>query len=189
MGAQLQSLGNTQLVLRLLANSNHVTSLDLVGRNVHGLAVDADGLVGYQLTRFGTSGTEAHAVYDVVQTAFQDLQQVLTSGALTAGCFLVVTTELTLQNAVDTTDFLLLTQLQTVVGQATTALAVLTRDVFGLALGVEGASAALQEQVGAFTARQFALGTNVTSHSSLSPITRDVFSADGSRCAGSGSRR
>ena len=74
-------------------------------------------------------------------------------------------------------------------GKVTTTLAVLARNVFCFALRVEGADAALQEQISAFAAGQFALGTNVTSHFSLSPITRDAFSAGGSRCAGSGLRR
>src|SRR5690606_38443297 len=107
--AQFEGLGDAQLVTALLANSNHVTGLDLVGRDVHGLAVDGNRLVGNQLTGFRTSRTEAHAIHDVVETAFEQLQQVFAGSALTAGSFLVVTAELALQHAVDTTNFLLLT--------------------------------------------------------------------------------
>src|SRR5690606_10787119 len=109
-------------------------------------------------------------------TAFEQLQQVLTGSALTAGSFLVVAAELALEHAIDTTYFLLLTQLSAVIGQTTTALAVNTRRSFDVALRFERARATLQEEIGAFTTRQFALGTNITSHSSLSPdYTRRFF--------------
>src|SRR5690606_28314332 len=116
--------------------------------------------------------------------ALEQLQQVFAGSALTTGSFLVVAAELTLQDAVDTTNFLLLTQLQTVVGQTATTGTMLTGNGFDVALRFKRAGTTLQEEIGAFTTRQFALGTNVTSHSSLSPITRDASSTDGTRCAG-----
>ncbi len=129
-----------------------------------------------QLARFGTSGAEAHAIHDVVQTALEQLQQVLAGSALAAGSFLVVTAELTLQHTVDTAHFLLLAQLGAVVGQAATTLAVHTWRSFNVALGFERARTTLQEEISAFTTRQFALGTNITSHSLLSPdYTRRFF--------------
>jgi hypothetical protein len=87
---------------------------------------------------------------------------------LSSSSFLVVTAELTLQNAVDTTDLLLFTQLGAVVGLTATALAVDTWGCFDVALRFQSANAALQEQIGAFTTRQFAFWTNVTCHSSVS---------------------
>lgn len=81
---------------------------------------------------------------------------------------MVVTAELTLQNTVDTTDFLFLTQLGAVVRLTATALAVDTWGCFDVALRFQSANAALQEQVSAFTTRQFAFWTNVTCHSSVS---------------------
>src|SRR5690606_8665853 len=104
--AELESLSNTQLILRFLANRNHITGTNLIRRYVYGIAVNSDGLVRNQLTGFGASSTVAHAVYDVVQTAFEQLQQVLTCCALTAGSFFVVTAELTLKYTVNTTNFL-----------------------------------------------------------------------------------
>ncbi|MNJ76055.1 hypothetical protein D3C77_732570 [compost metagenome] len=65
----------------------------------------------------------------------------------------------------------------------------LTGSGFDVALGFERARTTLQEEVGTFTTGQFALGTNVTSHFSLSPFTRDASSADGTRYAGWASRR
>src|SRR5690606_14493153 len=95
---------------------------------------------------------------------------------LTTGRFFVVTAELTLEHAIDTTYFLLFTQLGAVVGQATAMLAMNAWRSFDVALGFERARTTLQEEIGAFTTRQFALGTNITSHSSLSPdYTRRFF--------------
>ncbi|MNE31207.1 hypothetical protein D3C80_1247590 [compost metagenome] len=148
----------------------------MVGRNVYSLAVDADRFVRNQLTGFSASSAVAHTVDDVVQTAFEQLQQVLTSSAFLAGRFFVITAELTLEHTVDTTNFLLLTQLGAVVGLTATALTVNTWGCFDVALRFQGADAAFQEQISAFTTRQFAFGTNVTSHFSLSPdYTRRFF--------------
>ena len=61
-------------------------------------------------------------------------------------------------------------------GLATATLTVDTGSCFDVALRFKRANTALQEEIGAFTARQFALGTNVTSHFSLSPVyTRRFF--------------
>ena len=50
-------------------------------------------------------------VYNVVQTTFQQSQQVFTCVAFQTCCFFIVVTELTLQHTVDTANFLLFTQL------------------------------------------------------------------------------
>lgn len=81
----------------------------------------------------------------------------------------VVAAELTLENAVDTTDLLLFTQLGAVVGLATAALAVDAWSSFNIALRFDSAHTTLQEEIGAFTTCQFAFWTNVTSHSLQSP--------------------
>ncbi|KPY94206.1 Uncharacterized protein ALO36_05376 [Pseudomonas syringae pv. tomato] len=169
MGTQIESLDNTQLILSLFADSNNVASTNLIRRNVNGFAVYANRLVRNQLTGFGTRRAEAHAVYNVVQTAFEQLQQVLACCTFLAGGFFVVAAELTLENAVDTTDFLLFTQLGTVIGLATAALAVDAWSCFDVALGFDSANAALQKEIGAFTTSKFAFWTNVTSHFLQSP--------------------
>ncbi|GFS24356.1 hypothetical protein ElyMa_005155300 [Elysia marginata] len=86
-----------------------------------------------QLARFRTGRTETHTVNNVIKAAFKQLQQVRTCCALDAICFLVVATELLFQYAVDTTNLLLLTQLNTIVGQTTTTLTVLARNGFSAA--------------------------------------------------------
>src|SRR5690606_29318893 len=118
---------------------NHITGLDLVRGYVHGRTIHGDRLVRYQLARLGASGTEAHAVNDVVQTALEQLQQVLAGSALATGSFLVVAAELALENAIDATDFLLFAQLGAVVGLATTTLTMLAGSRFDIALRFQSA--------------------------------------------------
>src|SRR5690606_39675979 len=59
---------------------------------------------------------------------------------------------------------LLLTQLNAVIGQAPATLAMLSRGALGAALGLQGADAALQEQIGSFTTRQFTGRTQISGH-------------------------
>ncbi len=122
----------------------------------------------HQLARFSTRGAKTHAVYDVVETAFQQLQQVFAGRAFQACSFLVVVAELLLQYAVDTAYFLLFTQLYAVVGQTAAARAVLPWGGFGFALTFECTHAALEEKICSLPASQLALGSNVSSHVSCS---------------------
>src|SRR5690606_30015699 len=168
LGCQVQRAIDAQLVLGLLANGNHITRGNQVGRNVHGLAVDTDGLVGNQLTSFGTRGAKTHTVYNVIQTTLEQLQQVLTGSALQTGSFLVVVAELTFEDAVDTTNFLLLAQLSAVLGETTATLTMHARRTLQLALGIKSAYAALEEQISAFATRQLTFGTNISSHLTVS---------------------
>src|SRR3546814_14664500 len=80
-------------------------------------AVDRDAAVRNQLARGRAGHGEAHAVDDVVQAGFEQLQQVLAGVALPGRGLLVVVAELALEQAVDALDLLLLTQLGGVVGQ------------------------------------------------------------------------
>src|SRR5690606_23897442 len=188
---QFHGVFHTQLVLGLFTHGNDVARANLVGRHVNRLAIHRDGTVGDQLTCLGAGGAKAHAVDYIVQTAFQQLQEDFAGGATGAGSLLVVTTELLFQHAIHTTYFLLFAQLNAVVGQA--ALTAVGRSrarrLIRLALGIQRADTALQEQVGAFTTGKLALGTDVSCHLALTPVTRGVFSAAGSRCAESVSRR
>src|SRR5690554_4244421 len=163
-----ESALNAHLVFRLFTDGNHVTGLDLVGGHVDGTAIDRNRLVTHQLTCFGTRRAEAHAVDDVVQAGFEQLQQNFTCCTGTTCGFFIVAAELLLEYAIHATHFLLLTKLQAVVGKTLTALAVHTRNLFGFTLFLEGSHAALQKEVGAFTTRQFTLRSNITSHESVS---------------------
>src|SRR5690606_10555119 len=146
----------------------YIAHLHLVGRNVDRFAIYQDCLVRHELTRLCTRGTEAHAVGNVVQAAFEQLQQVFAGRALATGSFLVVAAELLLEDAVKATYFLLLAQLHAVVRQAATTLAVLAGRGFNLALGVDGTHTAGQEQVGSFAAGKLTSRSSVSCHYSIS---------------------
>src|SRR6218665_1638246 len=153
---QLHRVDDAQLLLGLLAHGNGVAGLDQVGRDVDDFTVHGDALVRDQLASFGARGAEAHAVNDVVQTAFQQRQQVHAGRALAALGFSEVAAELTLQHAIHALDLLLFTPLQTEVGGALTGgTAVLAGLRVELGLVRDGATGALQEQVGAFAAGKF----------------------------------
>jgi len=66
--------------------ANNIFRLDLVGRDVHSLTVDENGLVRYQLASLRTRHGKSHAVHHVIQPAFQQTQQVFTGGAFLLGC-------------------------------------------------------------------------------------------------------
>jgi hypothetical protein len=121
--------------------------------------------VRHQLARFGAGRAEAHAVDDVVQARLEQRQQVRAGVALAALGFGEVAAELALQHAVHALDLLLLAQLQAeVAGARAGGAAMLAGLAVELGLVADGAAGALQEQVGAFTAGQFGLGSEVTCH-------------------------
>ena len=60
----------------------------------------------HDLPRLGTTDPEAHTICNGIEAAFEQLQQVLTRLALAPVGFRVTFTELTLEDAVKTTNFL-----------------------------------------------------------------------------------
>src|SRR5207302_10445697 len=79
---------------------------------------------------FATRGAEAHAIGDVVEPRFEELQQPLARDALGARGIMVRVAELPLEQAVGVAHLLLLAQLLAVVGKPRAAfLAVLARRV------------------------------------------------------------
>ena len=110
------SLFKTGRLAELYPNTDldHVTGLDLVGRNVDLLAIDGEVSVAHQLTSVAAGLSKAQAEHDVVQTALHDLEQVLTGLAGASLSTQVSIVELLLQNAVDKLDLLLLLQLRCV---------------------------------------------------------------------------
>src|SRR5690606_18053310 len=174
LSGHLERVLHAKLLAGLLADLHHVTGLHLVGGDGHRLAIDLDALVAHQLARLGARGRETHAVDDVVEPAFHQLQQRLAGRTGTARGCLVISAELALEHAVHAAQLLLLAQLHAVLGQALAALAL---DAAGrhlqLALAFEGLGAALQEQVGALATRELALGAGVSCHDL--PQTRRFF--------------
>src|SRR3989440_7558579 len=156
---------DAQLLARSLAHLDGVPGLHLKRGDGDRLVVHGDRLMADQLARLGARGSEAHAIHHVVQPALEEPQQVLAGGAAPAGGFVVVVAELPLEYAVHAAQFLLLAQLQAVVGQARAALTLDAPRGHGeLAFVFQRLDAALQEQVSALATGELALGTNVTRH-------------------------
>ena len=136
------------------ADRDDVASLDQHRSDVGGVAVQFDGAVAHQLASFGAGRAEAHAVDDVVQARFQQLDQRFAGVATATLGFSEVLAELLFQHAVHALELLLFAQLQAVVGSAgARSAAVLARLGIQLALGIQRATGALQEQVSTLAAR------------------------------------
>src|SRR5207245_1946476 len=101
---------------------------NLVARDVHPAAVDLEVPVADELPGLRTRGGEAEAVDDIVDPRLEHAQQVVAGDAcaLLRG-LLVVRAELLLEQAVVPARFLLLAQLQQVLGLLDAAAAVLAR--------------------------------------------------------------
>ena len=156
---------NACLLLRLLAQADHVAGLALIGGDVDQLLVHRNRLVAHQLARLGAGRSEAHAVDHVVQPALQELQQSFAGRSRTARRLLIIVAELALQHSVHAAQFLLLAQLQSVLRQALLALALHAAGRhFELALRLERLDTALQEQIGSLSARQLTFRTGVLCH-------------------------
>src|SRR5690625_3879714 len=122
--------------------------------------------MGDQLTRFGAGGTKAHAVHDVVKTAFEQFDQDFTRVATTTLGFDKITTELLFKYAVHALELLLFAKLQAVIGRARTRrAAVLARAGFQSALGIQRTTGAFQEKIGALATRELAFRSCITCQS------------------------
>src|SRR5262245_23602881 len=184
LSLDLQGRLNAQLLLRLLADRDHVARLALVGGDGDLLTVHGNCGMAHQLTRFVARGCEAHAIDHVVEPTFQELQERCARSTGTARSLDVVVAELLFKDAVHAAQLLLLAQLHAVVGKTTATLALdAARRHFELALRLERLHATLQEQIRSLTTRQLAFRTEITSHESSS--TPAASWAGGSRCAGS----
>src|SRR4051794_19917490 len=145
----------------LLAHVDDVVGVDLVGRDVDLLAVDAEVAVRHQLTGVAARPGEPGAVDHVVQTALEQLQQVVTGLAGTTAGLVVVVVELLLHHAVGEAGLLLLLQLVAVLALLDPRAAVLAGRVGALLEGL-----VLADEVDTETARLLGHGAGVTSHGS-----------------------
>ena len=100
----------------LLANSDHVAGLDQVAGDVHAATVYGEVAVVDQLTGLTAGVSKAQTVNNVIQSALNQAQQVLTGVTTLTGSLLVVVTELLLLDAIDKLDLLLLSQLSRIPG-------------------------------------------------------------------------
>ena len=129
---QLSCFQQNGHLLGLLANFDHVTFFNTVGRDVDALAVHQDVAVVYELTSSENCRNELGAVNNGVQTTLEQTNQVFTCVTLDTFRVREDATELFFgQVAVVTLQLLLGAQLDTEVGQlALTTLAVLAGAVF-----------------------------------------------------------
>src|ERR1022692_4796567 len=132
-----------------------------------------------QLARLGARRAEAHAIDDVVQPRFQQLQQVRTGRALVLRGHGEGTPEHALENAVGPAQFLLLAQLIAVVRLAHAGFhAMLPRLGIELALRVERSPRAFQEEISPLPPRQLAFRSGVSSHLRLPAESKNLLSTD-----------
>jgi hypothetical protein len=146
---------------RLLPDIDDVVGGDLVGGDVDLLAVHLEVAVGHQLAGVATGPGEAGAVHDVVETALQQLEQVVTGLAGTTRGLGVVVVELLLEDAVGVAGLLLLAELQEVLALLDPAAAVLAGRV-----GATLVRRIAADEVDTETARLLGHGTGVTGHGS-----------------------
>jgi hypothetical protein len=72
--------------------------------------------VPYQLARFFFSTGETHALDNIVEPSFQELQKVVARDAFHPLGLFEITTELSFENAIDTLDLLFFPELQAILG-------------------------------------------------------------------------
>lgn len=115
---------------------DHVAVFQRVGRNGHALAVDRHVAVVDELARREHRGDQFHAVDDGVETALEQLDQIVAAVALAAQSFEVIALELALTDVgVIAFEFLFRVELNRIVGRLLTVLAVLAGAVFAFVEG------------------------------------------------------
>ena len=175
------------MVLLFFGNFNVVANLHLKGRDGDLMTVQRKDAVAGPTDGPESGVGEAEAVHDVVQTAFEESEQIRAGHALRHIGVDEVTVELLFQNAINATHLLLFTQLDGVVAQFFTGAAMLTGRV-----GAAVKGALVGEATVALPTRASCLhdGTNDIWHHYIWPrrcppvsaTRRDAVSAGGSRC-------
>jgi len=181
---QLERAGDLNVLLHLLFDSDLLTDVDLVRRNIHFLSVDEDMPMTDKLPGLcmGSGKTKTHE--HIVQAPFELRQQVLAGNTLLTDGFFEIRAELIFEDAVDALHLLLFPELQPVSDEFRPAIAaVLSRLKISLfdSAGWFETPLAFQKKLHSFSAAQPADRSNVSSQIKLS-----FSSADGSHCGGSG---
>ncbi len=135
---------------------DHIPFFHDIGGDIHFSAVDGEEPVAHQLPG-GVSGTgQSHPVNHVVESHFQQLQEVFPGHPLPTVRDFEIFPELLFQNAVDAAHFLFFPQLNAVFGKLGPALPVLAGGVRPFIDGAFGRFAPLrfQEQFFAFSPAQ-----------------------------------
>ena len=94
--------------------NNNITNFKHIRRNVNFLTIHGNMTMTNNLTGLTTGSGQTHTEDHIIQTAFQQNQQICAGYAIHLLCFVIVAAELTLQNAIDKLSFLFLSQLQTI---------------------------------------------------------------------------
>src|SRR5215203_4041007 len=98
----------------LLANADDIAAAHQERRDIGLALVHGEVTVSDELSSGLPGLGETHPVDDIVQPGLQDLEQVVTGHTTAAGSLNEVTMELTLKQAIEAADLLLLTKLKTV---------------------------------------------------------------------------
>ena len=161
----------------LLGNSDHITGLDQVRGDVDAVAVNGEVAMVHQLASLAAGVGKAQTVNNIVQSALNQSQQVVTGVAFLTGGLLIIVTELLLLNAVNKFDLLLLGQLSCVLRLLSSSL---TAGVLVGSLGVTHCGRRNTQSSATLQHRLHILSH--ISNSSYSEIRRDVSWGDGSHC-------
>ena len=149
-------------------------------------AVDGKVAVVDELAGLRPRRCEAHPVDDVVEPELEVPEEALAGDAGAVLGVDEVVPELSLEDAVDAADLLLLTKLEAVLADLPAPDPVLAG---GRRTALEGAllrvaAGPLQEELGAFPAAETADGSGVSGHWFLSPLRPGAAWGRGSRCGG-----
>jgi len=132
-----------------LSHRDGVPGAHPVGGDVHAAVVDGEVAMADELTRLGSGAGESQAPDDVVEATLEELEESLSGDAGATCGFGEVAAELTLEQAVDSTELLLFAELEAVVGDSAThpSLGALARRVRALLDSALARSAAVALEV------------------------------------------
>lgn len=116
IGSAGQRIGNDFQRFGPFAHLHHIAGFELIGGNVHDIAVYHDVTVAYQLAGRATRRGDAETVNRIVQTGFDKLQQYLAGNTGLAGGLMENLTELFFQDTVGVFSLLFFLQLNAVFG-------------------------------------------------------------------------
>lgn len=163
-----------------LAKTDNVAWSNNVGWDIDFLAIHRNVSMSNQLARACAGIREPEAVYQVVQTAFQQEHEVLTGDALHFRCTVEQGAELLLAQAVHVAKLLLLLQLNSVAAQFFAH----SRTMLSWRISAVFQFFACAAQRNAKTAAQFELRTCVTCHMKVDSFSNEMLD-NGSLCADS----
>lgn len=93
---------------------NDLASAQRVGWNVYSLAIDIDEAMGNHLTSLTDGTCKASTIYDVIESGFQQEQQVFAYDAGHSLCFIIIAVELLFKQVVHCFNFLFFCELDAV---------------------------------------------------------------------------